>query len=49
MRQLSKNQIKNKQKQKKNTKKQKKQNIYIYYLTVNITFPVTTSLPNVKA
>ena len=29
MRQLSKNQIKNKQKQKKNTKKQKKQNIYI--------------------
>ena len=38
MRQLSKNQIKNKQKQKKNTKKQKKQNIYIlfdckYYLS----------------
>ena len=45
MRQLSKNQIKNKQKQKKN----RKSKIYIYYLIVNITFPVTTSLPNVKA
>ena len=48
MRQLSKNQIKNKQKQKKK-QKNRKSKIYIYYLIVNITFPVTTSLPNVKA